>query len=238
MADESSSPDRQSSQATPSSSPSATNAAQEIAITVEEIRQKWPLHYFVWGKDQAGLEAVIKDLQAKGQLQIDQLDPRRRTPLMLAIGMFYKQMALHLLNYFPDVNIRDDHGFAAWHEAQSTKDFELTKEVFRHKELSRVKSLMKSFYSKYDYITTKSSQAFAFKLKYKLNFLIPLPFGKLNAEDTMYIKRIKNQIIIGYTLQGIDNSGRIPKVKRAKTALCVEFNGKFDDIFVYDFTFL
>lgn len=39
------------------------------SLSVEDVKQRWPLHYYVWNKDIEGLEKHLKEQSAKGEVR-------------------------------------------------------------------------------------------------------------------------------------------------------------------------
>ena len=74
----------------------------------EEIRKAYPLHYLIWEDDFGELK---KYLRTHPNCNVEQLDPRGRTPLMLAVTLNFKKCAKILMNNNALVNVTDSSGF-------------------------------------------------------------------------------------------------------------------------------
>uniref|UniRef100_A0A8B9ZLM2 Ankyrin repeat domain 13B n=1 Tax=Anas zonorhyncha TaxID=75864 RepID=A0A8B9ZLM2_9AVES len=94
---------------------------------------RYPLHYLVWHNRARDLE---RELSAK-QADIEQLDPRGRTPLHLATTLGHLECARVLLKHGADVGKENRSGWTVLQEAVSTRDLELVQLVLRYRDYQR-----------------------------------------------------------------------------------------------------
>ncbi|TEA28505.1 hypothetical protein DBR06_SOUSAS2010138 [Sousa chinensis] len=95
---------------------------------------KYPLHYLVWHNRHRELEKEVR----AGQVDIEQLDPRGRTPLHLATTLGHLECARVLLAHGADVGRENRSGWTVLQEAVSTRDLELVQLVLRYRDYQRV----------------------------------------------------------------------------------------------------
>ncbi|XP_074700992.1 ankyrin repeat domain-containing protein 13B isoform X3 [Strix aluco] len=94
---------------------------------------RYPLHYLVWHNRARDLD---RELSAK-QADIEQLDPRGRTPLHLATTLGHLECARVLLKHGADVGKENRSGWTVLQEAVSTRDLELVQLVLRYRDYQR-----------------------------------------------------------------------------------------------------
>lgn len=74
------------------------------------IAREFPLHYIVWKNNTVALRSSL--LPDNVNLQhLEQLDPRGRTPLMLAVTLEYLDCAILLLENGANVNVENKEGW-------------------------------------------------------------------------------------------------------------------------------
>lgn len=74
----------------------------------DDVRNRLPLHYLVWKND---FDELKKFLKKNPKINVELLDPRGRSPLMLAVTLGYKKCAKILMNNNALVNVTDSSGF-------------------------------------------------------------------------------------------------------------------------------
>ncbi|XP_048468314.1 ankyrin repeat domain-containing protein 13B [Rhincodon typus] len=102
-------------------------------ISARRVAEKYPLHYLVWHNRYKDLE---KELSTK-QVDIEQLDPRGRTSLHLAVTLGYLECTRVLLKHGADVSKENRNGWTGLQEAISTGDLELVQLVLRYRDYQR-----------------------------------------------------------------------------------------------------
>ena len=74
------------------------------------IAREFPLHYFVWTKNIVALRSSLQPDNVNFQ-HLEQLDPRGRTPLMLAVTLENLDCAILLLESGANVNVENKEGW-------------------------------------------------------------------------------------------------------------------------------
>ena len=72
-----------------------------------EVADEFPLHYYVWKNNISALNSSIPDLKS----QLERLDPRGRTPLMLAVTLDFVECARILIDHGANVNVENAEGW-------------------------------------------------------------------------------------------------------------------------------
>lgn len=73
----------------------------------QKIADEYPLHYQVWNND----AAALANSAAPDSGHLEQLDPRGRTPLMLAVTFGYVDCARVLIQAGANVNVENSGGW-------------------------------------------------------------------------------------------------------------------------------
>ncbi|CAB0032208.1 unnamed protein product [Trichogramma brassicae] len=94
-------------------------------VTIDDIKRTYPLHWLVWNNEQAQLDERLKTAEC----DIEQLDNRGRTPLMLAVTLGYVECASVLLEHEANVNAENKQGWSDDGATMMEVDHE-TKKVF------------------------------------------------------------------------------------------------------------
>lgn len=79
-----------------------------------KIAKEFPLHYFVWKNDVDGLTQQLSSPDGRSQ-HLEQLDPRGRTPLMLAVTLEYIECITILLDNGASVDVENKEGWTGKH---------------------------------------------------------------------------------------------------------------------------
>ncbi|XP_062895454.1 ankyrin repeat domain-containing protein 13D-like [Mobula hypostoma] len=93
----------------------------------------FPLHRLVWQNRHRQLGAAL----GEGQHDLEELDPRGRTPLHLAISLGHLESARVLLSHGAEVSAENLRGWTALQEAVSTGDPELVELVLQYRDYQR-----------------------------------------------------------------------------------------------------
>jgi len=75
-----------------------------------DIAREFPLHYLVWTKNIVALRTSLQPDNVNFQ-HLEQLDPRGRTPLMLAVTLENLDCAILLLENGANVNVENKEGW-------------------------------------------------------------------------------------------------------------------------------
>ncbi|KAK1156463.1 ankyrin repeat domain-containing protein 13A-like [Acipenser oxyrinchus oxyrinchus] len=94
----------------------------------ENIRSKFPLHAMVWENDYRNLEKQL------GEHNIEEVDPRGRTPLHLAVSLGHLESVRVLLRHSAEVTKENAKGWTVLQEAVSTGDPEMVQLVLQRRD--------------------------------------------------------------------------------------------------------
>lgn len=94
----------------------------------EDIRSKFPLHAMVWENDYRNLEKQL------GKHNIEEVDPRGRTPLHLAVSLGHLESVRVLLRHSAEVTKENSKGWTVLQEAVSTGDPEMVQLVLQRRD--------------------------------------------------------------------------------------------------------
>ncbi|KAI7695726.1 hypothetical protein SSS_00351 [Sarcoptes scabiei] len=99
-----------------------------------EIKSLYPLHYLIWLDEPLELQKYLSEHQ---DVKIEQKDHKQRTPLMLATILNHQECVRVLLDHNALVNVTDHTGFNVLHEAVTTVDPKLIRDVYLKKKAQR-----------------------------------------------------------------------------------------------------
>ncbi|GMR42742.1 hypothetical protein PMAYCL1PPCAC_12937, partial [Pristionchus mayeri] len=167
-------------------------------MRVEEVRQRFPLHFAVWNKDHEGL---VKILDERPDIEIDLVDPRGRTPLMLAVTMDQEKTAKELLKRGANADAQNKDMWSVSHEAIATGNGLLAKDVIMYRDYQRslrVASDMRQHLEK-----LKESPDFYAEMSWEFASWVPF-VSKLCPSDTYKIWKRGSSVRIDTTLVGFE----------------------------------
>uniref|UniRef100_M3XLA3 Uncharacterized protein n=2 Tax=Latimeria chalumnae TaxID=7897 RepID=M3XLA3_LATCH len=107
-----------------------------MTCSLEDLRRQFPLHLLVWNNDYSNLEKVLT------KNNIEQVDPRGRTPLHLAVSLGHLESARVLLRHNADVTRENLKGWTVLQEAVSTGDPELVQVVLQHRDFHKASTAL------------------------------------------------------------------------------------------------
>ncbi|XP_022159943.1 ankyrin repeat domain-containing protein 13D isoform X1 [Myzus persicae] len=168
-------------------------------------RVDFPLHYLIWLREhkllEEKLDAIGSDQQPAVKSQLEKLDPRGRTPLMLAITLGDIESTRLLIIRGANVNVKNDEGWTALQEAIATGDPEMVKLVMEHRDYQRhsdratdVSKLLKLL---------EESPDFYVEMKWEFISWVPL-VSRMCPSDTYKIFKQGSNVRIDTTLLGFD----------------------------------
>ncbi|XP_054257956.1 ankyrin repeat domain-containing protein 13D isoform X4 [Macrosteles quadrilineatus] len=111
-------------------------ASAPILLTIEEIKQQYPLHFCVWNNDLEGLKEKLD-----GQIEQDYLekkDARGRSPLLLAVTLGHLESSRLLMEHGANINTENKEGWTVIQEAVATGDPELVELVLQRRDYQRL----------------------------------------------------------------------------------------------------
>ncbi|KAM3938109.1 ankyrin repeat domain-containing protein 13A isoform 2-T4 [Leptodactylus fuscus] len=162
----------------------------------EEPQAKYPLHVLVWNNDFRALE---RELEGR---DIEELDPRGRTALHLAVSLGHLESARVLLRHKADVTKENRDGWTVLHEAVSTGDPEMVQMVLQYREfhkastaLGGVPELLKK---------TLEASDFYVEMKWEFTSWVPL-LSRVCPSDICRIWKSGAKLRVDATLLGFEN---------------------------------
>ncbi|XP_029468109.1 ankyrin repeat domain-containing protein 13B isoform X3 [Rhinatrema bivittatum] len=159
---------------------------------------RYPLHYLVWQNKPRELE---KELGAE-QVEIEQLDPRGRTPLHLATTLGHLECARVLLKYGADVNKENRSGWTVLQEAVSTRDLQLVQLVLRHRDYQRTVRRLAGIPILLEKL--HKAQDFYVEMKWEFTSWVPL-ISKICPSDMYKVWKCGQKLRVDTTLLGFEH---------------------------------
>ncbi|XP_048413052.1 ankyrin repeat domain-containing protein 13B isoform X4 [Stegostoma tigrinum] len=167
-------------------------------ISARRVAEKYPLHYLVWHNRYKDLE---KELSTK-QVDIEQLDPRGRTSLHLAITLGYLECTRVLLKHGADVSKENRNGWTGLQEAISTGDLELVQLVLRYRDYQRSIKRLSGIPCLLEKL--RQAQDFYVEMKWEFTSWVPL-VSKICPSDTYRVWKSGQNLRVDTTLLGFDH---------------------------------
>ncbi|GMT20312.1 hypothetical protein PFISCL1PPCAC_11609 [Pristionchus fissidentatus] len=167
-------------------------------MRVEEVVERFPLHWAVWNRDLDGLRKLLDDQTA---LDIDLVDPRGRTALMLAVTLDRAELAAELLQRGANAEAQNKDMWSISHEAISTGNGQMLKEVIKFRDFQRSQraaSDMKLHLEK-----LRESPDFYAEMSWEFASWVPF-VSKLCPSDTYKIWKRGSSVRIDTTLVGFE----------------------------------
>ncbi|XP_067935023.1 ankyrin repeat domain-containing protein 13B-like [Watersipora subatra] len=161
--------------------------------------QQYPIHWSVWHNN---LRTLTSQLESK-QYDLEEVDPRGRTPLHLAISMGHVECAKSLLRHGADANKENARYWTALHEATCTGDPELVQCVLQHRDYQRfmnrtdgIPALLKKI---------QEAPDFYVEMTWEFTSWVPL-VSRMCPSDTYKVYKNGSMVRIDTTLLGFDNT--------------------------------
>ncbi|KAM8976438.1 ankyrin repeat domain-containing protein 13B isoform 3-T3 [Pelodytes ibericus] len=159
---------------------------------------RYPLHYLVWHNKYRELEKELSDKQE----QLEQVDPRGRTPLHLATTLGHLECARVLLKHGADVSKENRSGWTVLQEAVSTRDLELVRLVLRHRDYQRTIKRLAGIPILLEKL--RKAQDFYVEMKWEFTSWVPL-VSKICPSDTYRVWKSGQNLRVDTTLLGFDH---------------------------------
>ncbi|XP_014209617.1 ankyrin repeat domain-containing protein 13D isoform X2 [Copidosoma floridanum] len=167
-------------------------------VTIDEIKQTYPLHWLVWNNDHQELDKLLDT----NEYDIEQLDNRGRTPLMLAVTLGYTESALVLLQHEANVNT-ENQGWTVVQEAVGSGNPELLQMVLARRDYQRYCNRAAGIPE----LLLKLKQAPDFYVEMKWEFASWVPLAsRMCPSDTYKVYKQGSNVRIDTTLLGFDQS--------------------------------
>ncbi|XP_068126437.1 ankyrin repeat domain-containing protein 13B isoform X2 [Hyperolius riggenbachi] len=159
---------------------------------------RFPLHYLVWHNKYRELEKELPERQD----QIEQVDPRGRTPLHLATTLGHLECAKVLLNHGADVSKENRSGWTVLQEAVSTRDLELVRLILRHRDYQRAIKRLAGIPILLEKL--RKAPDFYVEMKWEFTSWVPL-VSKICPSDTYKVWKSGQNLRVDTTLLGFDH---------------------------------
>ncbi|XP_074869905.1 ankyrin repeat domain-containing protein 13B [Carettochelys insculpta] len=159
---------------------------------------RYPLHRLVWHNRARELEREL----STQQVDIEQLDPRGRTPLHLATTLGHLECARVLLKHGADVGKENRSGWTVLQEAVSTRDLELVQLVLRYRDYQRAIKRLAGIPILLDKL--RKAQDFYVEMKWEFTSWVPL-VSKICPSDTYKVWKCGQNLRVDTTLLGFEH---------------------------------
>uniref|UniRef100_A0ACB8FZX6 Ankyrin repeat domain-containing protein 13A n=1 Tax=Sphaerodactylus townsendi TaxID=933632 RepID=A0ACB8FZX6_9SAUR len=177
----------------------------------------FPLHALVWHNDhrqlakvlqkqtysnntvERFLRLVVKDLPKQ---DVEQRDPRGRTPLHLAVSLGYIESAKVLLGHKADVTKENSSGWTVLHEAVSTGDPEMVHMILQHRDYHQTSTTLGGVPELLQKIN--ETPDFYVEMKWEFTSWVPL-VSRVCPSDVCRIWKSGAKLRVDITLLGFEN---------------------------------
>ncbi|XP_067295409.1 ankyrin repeat domain-containing protein 13A isoform X2 [Pseudorasbora parva] len=166
------------------------------AASVEDFILRFPLHVLVWENDYRKLE---KELQTS---YIEEVDPRGRTPLHLAVSLGHLESVRVLLRHGADVSKENDKHWTVLQEAVSTGDPEMVQLVLQRRDYIKASTALGGVPELLCKI--RESPDFYMEMKWEFTSWIPL-VSRVCPSDVCRIWKSGACLRVDTTLLGFEN---------------------------------
>ncbi|KOX68520.1 Ankyrin repeat domain-containing protein 13B [Melipona quadrifasciata] len=168
-------------------------------VKIDTIQKNYPLHWLVWNNNYVELE---EELSTKLH-DVEKLDNRGRTPLMLAVTLGHIESVGVLLQYEANVNTENTQGWTVVQEAVGTGNPELIQMVLAHRDYQRYCNRVAGIPE----LLHKLKQApdFYVEMKWEFTSWVPLA-SRICPSDTYKVYKQGSNVRIDTTLLGFDHT--------------------------------
>ncbi|EQB78267.1 ankyrin repeat domain-containing protein 13B [Camelus ferus] len=150
----------------------------------------------------ASFDWAVASKKIRSQVDIEQLDPRGRTPLHLATTLGHLECARVLLAHGADVGRENRSGWTVLQEAVSTRDLELVQLVLRYRDYQRVVKRLAGIPVLLEKL--RKAQDFYVEMKWEFTSWVPL-VSKICPSDTYKVWKSGQNLRVDTTLLGFDH---------------------------------
>lgn len=168
-------------------------------VKIDTIQKNYPLHWLVWNNNYVELE---EELSTK-LYDVEKLDNRGRTPLMLAVTLGHIESVGVLLQHEANVNTENTQGWTVVQEAVGTGNPELIQMVLAHRDYQRYCNRVAGIPE----LLHKLKQApdFYVEMKWEFTSWVPLA-SRICPSDTYKVYKQGSNVRIDTTLLGFDHT--------------------------------
>ncbi|XP_077163749.1 ankyrin repeat domain-containing protein 13A isoform X1 [Paroedura picta] len=164
---------------------------------MSEAGSGFPLHGLVWRGDHRRLEEALE-----GRQDVEQRDPRGRTPLHLAVSLGYIESAKVLLRHKADVTKENASGWTVLHEAVSTGDPEMVHVILQHRDYHQTSTTLGGVPELLQKIN--ETPDFYVEMKWEFTSWVPL-VSRVCPSDVCRIWKSGAKLRVDITLLGFEN---------------------------------
>ncbi|KAM9446653.1 ankyrin repeat domain-containing protein 13A [Clarias gariepinus] len=161
-----------------------------------DFREKFPLHWLVWENDYRQLE---KQIQTHG---VEEVDPRGRTPLHLAVSLGHLESVRVLLRHGAQVTKENSKNWTVLQEAVSTGDPEMVQLVLQRRDYLKASTALAGVPELLCKI--RESPDFYMEMKWEFTSWIPL-VSRVCPSDVCRIWKSGTSLRVDATLLGFEN---------------------------------
>ncbi|KAM7140044.1 ankyrin repeat domain-containing protein 13B isoform 1-T1 [Macrochelys suwanniensis] len=158
----------------------------------------YPLHRLVWHNRARELDREL----STQQVDMEQLDPRGRTPLHLATTLGHLDCARVLLQHGADVAKENRSGWTVLQEAVSTRDLELVQLVLRYRDYQRAARRLAGIPVLLEKL--RKAQDFYVEMKWEFTSWVPL-VSRICPSDTYKVWKSGQNLRVDTTLLSFDH---------------------------------
>ncbi|KAL8179998.1 UNVERIFIED_CONTAM: Ankyrin repeat domain-containing protein 13A [Gekko kuhli] len=166
------------------------------STTSSTLDSRFPLHARVWRNDHRQLEEALEDQD------VEQRDPRGRTPLHLAVSLGYIESAKVLLRHKADVTKENASGWTVLHEAVSTGDPEMVHVILQHRDYHQTSTTLGGVPELLQKIN--ETPDFYVEMKWEFTSWVPL-VSRVCPSDVCRIWKSGAKLRVDITLLGFEN---------------------------------
>ncbi|XP_077163751.1 ankyrin repeat domain-containing protein 13A isoform X3 [Paroedura picta] len=163
---------------------------------MSEAGSGFPLHGLVWRGDHRRLEEALEGRD------VEQRDPRGRTPLHLAVSLGYIESAKVLLRHKADVTKENASGWTVLHEAVSTGDPEMVHVILQHRDYHQTSTTLGGVPELLQKIN--ETPDFYVEMKWEFTSWVPL-VSRVCPSDVCRIWKSGAKLRVDITLLGFEN---------------------------------
>ncbi|XP_066545397.1 ankyrin repeat domain-containing protein 13A [Amia ocellicauda] len=167
-----------------------------MCSAAEDFRVKFPLHSLVWENNYRDLEKDIR------KHNIEEVDPRGRTPLHLAVSLGHLESVRVLLRHNAEVTKENAKGWTALQEAVSTGDPEMVQLVLQRRDYLKASTALAGVPELLCKI--RESPDFYMEMKWEFTSWIPL-VSRMCPSDVCRIWKSGANLRVDATLLGFEN---------------------------------
>ncbi|KAG9509680.1 Ankyrin repeat domain-containing protein 13B [Fragariocoptes setiger] len=186
-----------------------------------DLQEEFPIHASIWFNDISSFRDAINDATSE---ELEKLDPRGRTPLLLALSLGRPDMARLLIERGVSLTSTDKHGFNALHHSIITHDSDLVRKILEKREQQRTTKRLEHIPN----ILARLRDTPDFYCEMKWNFTSRLPLvSRVCPSDVYKIYKSGSNVRVDTTLIGFDGSWNWLRGHRSFVFKADEKNSQF-----------